>query len=99
MVSTPSRCSSMMTSLPSSPAPSSITFTAWRIGIAVDRNGLHAQPLQLDDDFLAEFAGAEQHHLHGLGRERRSDAHGQRGGCGIWMPSCRSTDSVSKKPS
>ncbi len=46
-----------------------------RIGVAVHRNGLDAQALQLDDDFLAELAGAQQHHLDGIGRQRRAYAH------------------------
>ena len=40
-----------------------------RVVIAVDRNGLHPQPLQLDHHFLAQLARAQQHHLDGGGRE------------------------------
>ena len=42
------------------------------VGIAIHRDGLHAQPLQFDHDFLAQFAGAQQHHLDGGGRQRRA---------------------------
>jgi hypothetical protein len=37
------------------------------VGIAIDRDRLHAQALQGDDDFFAEFAGAEQHDARGAG--------------------------------
>jgi hypothetical protein len=46
-----------------------------RIRVAIDRNGLDAQPLQLDDNFLAELTGAQQHHLDRTRRKRRSEAH------------------------
>jgi hypothetical protein len=45
-----------------------------RVGIAVDGDHLDAEALQFDDDFLAEFPGAEEHGLGGSGRERGADA-------------------------
>src|SRR3546814_10529981 len=39
------------------------------IGVAIDGNRLDAIALQLDDDFLAEFAGAEQQHALGAGAQ------------------------------
>ena len=45
------------------------------IGIAVDGDHFHAQALQRDDDFLAEFACAEQHDPGGGWRERRAEFH------------------------
>jgi len=38
------------------------------VGVAVNRDGLHAQALQGDDHLLAELAGAEQHDARGAGR-------------------------------
>src|SRR5665213_853341 len=52
-----------------------------RVGIAVHRDGFDAQPLQFDDDFLAQLAGAQQHHLHGIGCQRFPDAHDSTFGC------------------
>jgi hypothetical protein len=46
-----------------------------RIGVAVHRDHLAAQPLQLDGDFLAELARAQQHHPDRRGRKRRAQAH------------------------
>ncbi|MEA3220435.1 MAG: hypothetical protein OZX49_01543 [Immundisolibacter sp.] len=43
---------------------------AGRVRIAVHRDGLHAQALQGDDDFLAELAGAQQHDAGGIGGKR-----------------------------
>jgi len=40
---------------------------AWRIGIAIDRDHLHPEPLQCDDDLFAEFPAAEQHDAGGGG--------------------------------
>lgn len=48
-------------------------LVAGRVRIAVDRDHLDAEPLQRDDDFLAEFAGAEQHDARGRGRKRRTE--------------------------
>src|SRR3546814_10566795 len=39
------------------------------IGVAIDGNRLDAIALQLDDDFLVEFAGAEQQHALGAGAQ------------------------------
>jgi hypothetical protein len=33
-----------------------------RVGVAIDGDDLDPQPLEGDDDFLAQFAAAEQHH-------------------------------------
>ena len=46
---------------------------AGRVGVAVDRDGLDAQALQRDQHLFAELAGAQQHHLGGAGRQRRTD--------------------------
>ncbi len=44
------------------------------VGIAIHRDGFHAEALQCDDDFLAQLAAAEQHDA-GSGRsERRADS-------------------------
>ena len=45
------------------------------VGIAVDGDSLHPQALQFDNDFLAQFARAQKHHLHGGGRQRRAQPH------------------------
>ncbi len=42
-------------------------LVAWRILITIDRDDFDAEALQRDDDFLAEFAGAEQHDARGRG--------------------------------
>jgi hypothetical protein len=39
-----------------------------RVFVTVDRNRLDPQPLQFDDDFLAQLTRAEQHHFGGGGR-------------------------------
>ncbi len=45
--------------------------------IAVDGDGFHTQALQCNQHFLAQLAGAEQHHFGGRGGERRSEGgHG-----------------------
>ena len=44
--------------------------------VAVDGDDFDAEPLQRDDDFLAEFAGAEQHDAQGGGGKRGADLHG-----------------------
>ena len=36
-----------------------------RIGVAIHRNRFYTQPLQRDNDLLAEFAAAQQHDLCG----------------------------------
>ena len=43
--------------------------------IAIDGDDLHAQALQRDDDFLAEFAGAEQHDPGGGWGKRGAKFH------------------------
>ena len=45
-----------------------------RVGVAVDDDGLDAEALQFDDDFLAELAAAEKHDAESGGRKRRADA-------------------------
>ncbi len=45
------------------------------VGVAVHRDGLHAQPLKLDDHFLAQLAGAQQHHPDGGRRQRGAEDH------------------------
>ena len=40
-------------------------LVAGGVGVAVDGDDFDAQPLQGDDHFLAEFAGAEQHDAQG----------------------------------
>ncbi|MNK95658.1 hypothetical protein D3C87_1159050 [compost metagenome] len=55
---------------------------ARRILVAVHGDGFHAQPLQCDQHFLAELAGAEQHHFGGGGGEGRSE--GGHGGAKVW---------------
>ena len=45
---------------------------ARRVGVAVHGDDLHAQPLQRDDDFLAELPAAQQHHFRGRGRDGRA---------------------------
>ena len=42
-------------------------LVARRVGVAVDGDRFHAQALQRDDDFLAEFAAAQQHDAGGGG--------------------------------
>ena len=44
-----------------------------RIRITVDGDHFDAQPLQRDDHFLAELAGAEQHDARGGFRKGRAD--------------------------
>ena len=44
-----------------------------RVFVAVHRNRLDAEPLQRDQHFLAEFAGAEQHDARGAGGKRRAE--------------------------
>ena len=43
------------------------------IGIAIDGDDLAAEALQLDDDFFAEFPGAEEHDFGGGGGKRGAD--------------------------
>jgi hypothetical protein len=45
-----------------------------RVGIAVGRDDLDPESLQGDDDFLAEFARAEQQYPRGAGRQRRPES-------------------------
>ena len=47
-----------------------------RVRIAIDGDRLDAEPLQRDDDFLAELAAAEQHDAGGGRGERGADVHG-----------------------
>jgi hypothetical protein len=47
------------------------------IGVAIDGDHLDAEPLQRDDHFLAEFAGAEQHDAQGAGGQRGTNLHGK----------------------
>ncbi len=49
---------------------------AGRIGVAVHRDDFDAQALQGDDDFLAEFAAAEQHDAGGGGESGVPMTHG-----------------------
>ncbi len=44
-----------------------------RVGVAVHGDGFHAKALQRDDDFLAQFAAAEQHDAGGGWSERCAD--------------------------
>ena len=47
------------------------------VGVAIHGDHFDAEALQFDDDFLAEFAGAEGHHPGGARRQRRTDpSHG-----------------------
>ena len=46
-----------------------------RIGVAVNGNGFHAEPLHGNDDFFAEFAGTAEKDLGGRRGERSSDFH------------------------
>ena len=48
---------------------------ARRVLIAVDRDDFDAQPLQGDDDLLAEFARAQQHDAGGGRGERGAETH------------------------
>ena len=48
---------------------------AGRVGIAIHRDNFHAQALQGDDHFLAQFAAAEQHDPSSRGAERSTDFH------------------------
>ena len=50
-------------------------LVARRVGVAVDGDGLHAEALQRDDDFLAEFAAAQQHDARRGRREGCADVH------------------------
>ncbi len=50
-------------------------LVARRVRVAVDGDGFHAQALQRDDDFLAEFAAAEQHDAGGGRGQRCADVH------------------------
>ena len=47
------------------------------IGITVHSDGFHAEALQGDDDFLAEFAAAEEHDAGGGRGERGAEFHGE----------------------
>ena len=40
-------------------------LVAGRVGVTVHGDGFHAQALQRDDDFLAEFAAAQKHDAGG----------------------------------
>jgi hypothetical protein len=51
-----------------------------RIGVAVGHHHLAAEALQLDRDFLAQLAAAEQQHAQSEGRERGSEF--EQWGCG-----------------
>lgn len=48
-------------------------LVAGRVRVAIDGDHFDAEALQRDDDFLAEFAGAQQHDARGGGRERRTE--------------------------
>ena len=48
---------------------------AGRIGVAIHRDDFHAQALQGDDHFLAQFAAAEQHDAGGGGAQWGADFH------------------------
>jgi len=48
---------------------------AGRVGVAVDRDHLDAEPLQRDDHFLAELAGAQQHHAQRARRQGGAQFH------------------------
>ena len=45
------------------------------VGIAVDRDHLDPEALQSDDHFLAQLAGAQQHHAGRVPTQWCSDAH------------------------
>ena len=45
---------------------------ARRVVIAIHRNRFHAQALQRNQDFFAQFAAAQQHDFGGMGRQRGS---------------------------
>jgi len=45
------------------------------IRVAIDRDDLCAKALQRDDHFLAELAGAQQHHAGGRGTERGTECN------------------------
>ena len=44
-----------------------------RVGVAIDRDGFHAEALQCNDNFLAQLAAAEQHDFGGRRSERRAE--------------------------
>src|SRR5690348_8804233 len=46
-----------------------------RMRVAIHRDRLCTETLQLDDDFFAEFSGTQQHHPDRIRRQRRADAH------------------------
>ncbi len=48
-------------------------LVARRVRVAVDGDHFDAEPLQRDDDFLAQFASAEQHDARCGCRQRRAD--------------------------
>jgi len=48
------------------------------VGVAVHRDHLGAQTLQLDGHLLAQLARAEQHDARGVVGKRRADLHGVR---------------------
>ena len=50
-------------------------LVAGGVRVAIHGNRFHAQALQGDEDFLAEFAGAEQHHAQGGGGKRGAEFH------------------------
>ena len=48
----------------------------WRALVAVASDDLAAEPLEFDDDFLAEFARTEQKHAGGAGRVGSAEGTG-----------------------
>ena len=54
-----------------------------RVVVAVGRDHLHAQPLQFDGHFLAQFARSKQQHAAGPRRKRCAQGDGARDGHGV----------------
>ena len=47
-----------------------------RIGVTINGNRFNTQPLECDDQLLAQLAAAEDHHAGRGRRKRRADLHG-----------------------
>ena len=45
------------------------------IGIAIDADDFYTEALKCNNDFLAQFTAAEQHHAGGGGRKRGTNFH------------------------
>ncbi len=57
-----------------------------RVGVAVDDDGLDAQPLELDHDLLAQLSAAQQHDADGGRRQGGAEAKGMVGHDGDLQP-------------